>query len=80
MKKSYHLCYDKEGLVRTVLRESKRGRPPSWVTDGDGKPFATVAAAVLAIGSVPTAYVPIACPTPNEEGRCPGHEQPEGDA
>ncbi len=70
MKTTMHVHAEKAGLIIDVVRKW----PVKWITDGEGKPYATVHEAVQAIVDLPTRYVPMGCPTPDDDGRCPGHE------
>lgn len=64
-----HVHGEKAGLIITIVREW----PVTWMTD-NGKPFDHLPDAVQAIIDLPTRYVPMGCPTPDDEGKCPGHE------
>ena len=64
-----HVCASKAGLVIDVVL----AWPVTWLTDDAGRPFKHLVDAVQAVIDVPTAFVPIGCPTPDGEGRCPGH-------
>lgn len=70
MPKTIHLHYDKAGLLIDVVKSW----PVSWLTDPEGKPFATLREAVVAILDVPFQHVPMGCPAPRDDGSCPGHE------
>lgn len=69
MAERVHLSYDKAGLIVDVIQ----GWPADWITDDDGRRFEDPREAVQAILRVPTDYVPIGCPSPGPDGRCPGH-------
>lgn len=67
----WHLSSDKVGLLIDVVQGWPKARV--WLSDGEGDPFDSLADAVRAILDVPTPFIPIGCPTPDAEGRCPGH-------
>ena len=72
MTKTVHVCWDRAGLVIEVVRQW----PVTWLLDpATGEPFTCVGDAVQAILDIPTPFVPCGCPTPDAEGRCPGHEE-----
>lgn len=70
-----HLHADKAGLIIDVVSRWPASRVGITNTE-TGKPYETLHDLVQAIIDVPTRYVPIGCPTPAEDGRCPGHEEP----
>ena len=66
------MCADKVGLIVNVVEgwpDSSRG-----ITDSNGNPYATVHELVQVLVDCPTPFIPMGCPTPDKEGRCPGHE------
>jgi len=69
MSTTYHVCSAKAGLVIDLVKSW----PVQWLTDDNGRPFDTLEQAVQAVIDIPTRFVPIGCPTPDHEGRCPGH-------
>lgn len=70
---THHLCCDKAGLLIDVVQGWPVAR--GWLTGDGGAPFDSLADAVKAIIAVPTPFVPYNCPTPDAEGRCPGHAE-----
>lgn len=66
-----HCHADKVGLILDVVGQWPKSR--AWMTDHDGKRFESLRDAVQALVDVPTRYVPMGCPTPDDEGKCPGH-------
>lgn len=71
--RTIHIHADKAGLIIDVV--SRWPASGVGITDGEGKPYETLHALVQAIVDVPTRYVPMGCPTPDAEGKCPGHER-----
>lgn len=68
MGRSFHVHSEKAGLIISVVQQW----PVTWIKGHDGKPFDHLPTAVQAIIDLPSKYVPY-CPTPDEEGKCPGH-------
>lgn len=75
--RSFHLHGEKDGFIIDVVRRWPASR--NWLKKDDGTRFEELRDAVRAIIDIPTRYVPY-CPTPDEEGKCPGHEQEGEDA
>lgn len=71
MGRSFHLHANKASLIVSLVQRWPRSR--SEVKDAEGKPYERLTDLVQAIVDVPTRYVPIGCPAPDAEGKCPGH-------
>lgn len=70
---TYHCHSEKPGLIISLVREW----PVSWLTGKDGKPFGSLQQAIQAVIDLPMRYVPMGCPSPDDDGRCPGHVREE---
>jgi hypothetical protein len=81
-RRSFHVHADKAGLIVDVVKKWPKSR--TWCTGANGRRFNSVQEAVRALIDVPTEFVPMGCPTPKEDGTCPGHEEgaeaPESEA
>jgi len=64
-----HVHSEKAGLIINVVQSW----PVSWLTNDAGDPFNSMAEAVEAIINLPTKFVPMGCPSPDGDGKCPGH-------
>lgn len=68
MATTFHLHYTKAGLLIDVVRSW-----PTQVVTNDGEPYGSLLDAVQAVVDHPAPNVAIGCPSPGEDGTCPGH-------
>lgn len=67
--KRYHVHYAKVDLAIRVVHKW----PDEVVFDGEGKPFRSLRDAVQAVMDHPAPNVTLGCPSPGDDGKCPGH-------
>lgn len=76
MRKTIHMVTCIEGVLSRTDREMKRQGYLKFITHDNGKQFATPTELRVALCKLLAAgmkFIPMGCPTPNDDGSCPRH-------